>query len=105
MIIFDFLEVPGGLDRLPWVPGAPLGGSLGGVPAQTALARTGRASVVLASFFISISMSIFDRLGVDLGSVSGGHFWSFWRLGRPKLVPKPSSNRLSFEKVIVHETV
>ena len=29
-MIFDFLEVPGGLGRLPWVPGAPPGGSLGG---------------------------------------------------------------------------
>ena len=32
MIIFDFLEVPEGLGRLPWVPGAPPRGSLGGGP-------------------------------------------------------------------------
>ena len=32
MIIFDFLEVPWGLGRLPWVPGASPGGSLGGGP-------------------------------------------------------------------------
>ena len=32
MIIFDFLEVPWGLGRLPWVPGAPPGGSLGEGP-------------------------------------------------------------------------
>ena len=32
MIIFDFLEVPWGLGRLPWVPGAPPRGSLGGGP-------------------------------------------------------------------------
>ena len=31
MIIFDFLEVPWGLGRLPWVPGAPPRGSLGRV--------------------------------------------------------------------------
>ena len=30
--IYDFLEVPWGLGRLPWVPGAPPGGSLGGGP-------------------------------------------------------------------------
>ena len=35
----------------------------------------------------------------------GGHFRSRWRLFRPKLVPEPSSNRLVFEKVIVHETL
>ena len=33
----------------------------------------------------------------------GGHFRSFWRLGRPKLVPEPSSNHLIFEKVNLHE--
>ena len=32
LIIYDFLEVPWGLGRLPWVPGAPLGSSLGGGP-------------------------------------------------------------------------
>ena len=40
------------------------------------------------------------RFGLRLG----GHFRSFWRLGRPKLVPKPSSNRLNIEKVNFHET-
>ena len=35
----------------------------------------------------------------------GGHFRSFWCLGRPKLVPEPSSNRLIFEKVNLHEIV
>ena len=33
----------------------------------------------------------------------GGHFRSSWRLGRSKLVPEPSSNRLIFEKAIFHE--
>jgi len=35
----------------------------------------------------------------------GGHFRSSWRLGRSKLVPEPSSNRLIFEKVILCEIV
>ena len=49
-------------------------------------------------------MSIFERLGVDLGSVLGVVFGRFWRLGRPKLVPRPSANRLNIEKVNFHET-
>ena len=44
--------------------------------------------------------SSWGRFGLRLG----GHFRSFWRLGRPKLVPRPSSNRLNIEKVNVHET-
>ena len=58
-------------------PLGPWGASQGVVPAQTARVRTGRALLVLASFFMSILMSIFDRLGGDLGSVLGvifGHF-------------------------------
>ena len=39
MIIFDFLEVPWGLGRLPWVPGAPPRGSLGGVLSSKFAAR------------------------------------------------------------------
>ena len=45
--------------------------------------------------------SLWARSWVPLG----GHFRSFWRLGRPKLVPEPSSNRLIFEKLILHEIV
>ena len=74
MIIFDFLEVPWGLGRLPWVPGAA---PWGGVPPQCLRANVCYALLVLASFFMSILTSIFDRLGVDLGSVLGvifGHF-------------------------------
>ena len=37
--IYDFLEVPWGLGRLPWVPGAPPGGSLGGGPDPNSSAR------------------------------------------------------------------
>ena len=57
-----------------------------------------------ASKGMSIWVSIFGRLGVDLGSLLGSFMLgSFWRLFRPKLVPEPSSNRLIFEKVIFHE--
>ena len=56
-------------------PGPPpldlWGGSLGGVPTQCLRLRTGKALLVLASFFMTILTSIFDRLGVDLGSVLG----------------------------------
>ena len=50
-------------------------------------------------------MSIFGRLGLDLGSLLELMLGSCWRLFRPKLVSEPSSNRLIFEKVIVHETL
>ena len=49
---------------------------------------------------------------IDLGSFwgrswvpLGGHVGLILALGRPKLVPEPSSNRLIFEKVILHEIV
>ena len=69
--------VPWGLGRLPWVPGVPPRGSLGGVPAQCLRAVGGRAPLEFASKIESILMSIFGRLGVVLGSVLGvifGHF-------------------------------
>ena len=53
---------------------------------------------------MSFLMSIFGRFGLDLGLRLGAHFWSFWRLGRPKLVLRPSSSRLNIEKVNFHET-
>ena len=49
----------------------PLGGPWGGVPAQCLRTRSRQALLVLASFFITMLTSIFDRLGVDLGSVLG----------------------------------
>ena len=55
----------------------PLGVPGGGFPTQTPRVRTGPALLVFASFFMGILTSIFDRLGVDLGSVLGvifGHF-------------------------------
>ena len=59
----------------PW--GASQGVPGGGVPTQCLRLRTCPALLVLASFFMTILTSIFDRLGVDLGSVLGvifGHF-------------------------------
>ena len=64
--------------------------------------------VTLLDFFIAQNHVVFDvdfwpfwaRSWVPLGA----HFRSCWRLGRPKLVPRPSSNRLNIEKVNVHET-
>ena len=67
--------VPGPPPLGPW--GASLGAPWGGVPAQCLRARTAPAFLVLASFYMLILMSIFDRLGVDLGFVLGvifGHF-------------------------------
>ena len=85
-------------------PPGPLGhlprGPRGGFPTQCLRARSWRASRGFASKIMSMLMSIFGRLGLRLG----GHFRSFWRLGRPKLVPRPSSNRLNFEKMSFHET-
>ena len=77
LIIYDFLEVPWGLGRLPWGPGAA---PWGGVPTQCLRVRNRKALLVLASFFMSILMSIFDRLGVDLGSVLGVIFGRFGAL-------------------------
>ena len=79
-IVYDFLEVPWGLGRLPWAPGASPGSSLGGVPTQCPRARTWQALLVLASFFMTILTSIFDRLGVDLASVLGVIFGQFGTL-------------------------
>ena len=64
--------------------------------------------VTLLGFFIAQNHVVFDvdfwpfwaRFWVPLGT----HFRSCWRLGRPKLVPKPSSNRIIIQKVIFHET-
>ena len=82
----------------------PPGGSLGGGPGPNYKAHL---SLCTLWFRIKIDvdfdvdfLSSWGRFGLRLG----GHFRSFWRLGRPKLVPKPSSNRLNIEKVNVHET-
>ena len=52
---------------------------------------------------MSIFISIFDRFGFDFGCLWEVMLGSFGRLGRPKLVPKPSSNRLIFEKVFIQK--
>ena len=54
-------------------------------------------------FYIDFDVDFWSSWG-RFGLRLGGHFRSFWRLGRPKLVPKPSSNRLNMEKVNFHET-
>ena len=145
MIIYDFLEVPWGLGRLPWVPGAPPGGSLGGVPGPMSAGQFskhahgclgaweggpvvpgpppwvpgappggslgGVPGPMSAGQFrsgpIGFRIKIYVDLDVDFWSYWGRswvplgcHFRSFWRLGPPKLVPKPFSNRLNIEQVI-----
>ena len=62
----------------PW--GASQGLPGGAVPAQCLRVRSGRALLDLASFFVTILTSIFDRLGVDLGSVLGVIFGRFGAL-------------------------
>ena len=54
-------------------------------------------------FYIDFDIDFWSSWG-RFGLRLGGHFRSFWRLGRPKLVPRPSSHRLNIEKAIVHET-
>ena len=61
-------------------PGPPPLGPWGASPDQCLRLRTGRALLVLASFFMTILTSIFDRLGVDLGSVLGVIFDHFGAL-------------------------
>ena len=101
--------VPWGLGRLPWAPGAPPRGSQGGGPGpklQGSLPVTFTCRPFeFVSTFMSILMSIFGRFGVDLGSLLGVIFGHVGAFCRPKLVQEPSSNRLVFEKVIVHETL
>ena len=80
------------------VPGPPPLGSWGclpgafwgGVPAQSVRVGDGTALLVFGSFFISILMSFFDRLGVVLGSVLGVIFGHVGAL----VGPSSSQNRL-----------
>ena len=86
----------------PW--GASRGVSGGGPdpnsPGQNHSSPLGFGIVFYDDFDIDF-WSSWARFGLRLGS----HFRSFWRLGRPQLVPRPSSNRLNFEKAIDHETM
>ena len=105
LIIYDFLEVPWGLGRLPWVPGVPPRGSLGGgldpkSETQTLSSPLGFRIKIYVDFDVGFG-SLWARSWVPLG----GHFRSSWRLRRSKLVPEPSSNRLIFEKVILCEII
>ena len=97
--------VPWGLGRLPWVPGArPRGGSR----PETTRVNSGHFQLSSLRFRIKIYV-VFDVDFWSFGGRSwvplGGHFWSCWRLFRPKLVSERSSNRLIFKKVIFHEIV
>ena len=87
------------------LPGAPVrlpGGSWGGV----------RGPNSKGHFPYSLSwnrLKIYIDYEVDFGSLwgrswlaLGGHVGLILALGRPKLVPKPSSNRLHFEKANFH---
>ena len=93
--------MPGGRSRAVWAPSqGPWGASLGG---GSGLKSAGRSLADPLGFRIKIYVdfdvgfgSFWGRSWVPLG----GHFRSFWRLGRPKLVPEPSSNRLIFENMI-----
>ena len=105
---FDLLPrawVPGGRSRVAWPPSP---GLLGRLQGGGTLKSAGRSVLSPLGFRIKIYVD-FD---VGLGSLwgrswvpLGGHFRSSWCLGRPKFVPEPSSNRLIFENVILHETL
>ena len=75
--IYDFLEVPWGLVRLPWVPGAPPGSSLGGGLGPMSAAQKWVSPLGFGIDFYVDFVSIFERLGVDLGSVFGIIFGRF----------------------------
>ena len=86
-------------------PQGPGGASQGGGPAPMSVHQS-----LLSP--LGFRIEIYDDFGVDFGSFwgrswvpLGGHVRSFWRLFRPKLVPQPSSNRLIFQNVFVHEIV
>ena len=80
----------------PW--GASRGVPGGGSRTQCPRARTWRALLVFVSFFISILMSIFDRLGVVLGSVLGVMFGHFGDLVGPSWSPNRLRIDLSSKK-------
>ena len=96
--------VPGGSSRGAWAPSlGSLGCLPGGVPAQTLWPTSCPAPIGLASKFMLILMSIFDRLRVDLGSVLGVIFVHFGSLVGQRRSPNRvrtilSSKTLSFTK-------
>ena len=64
---------------------------------QTTRATSGHAALVACPKSMSMLMSFFDRFWARLGALLGG-LWGLWMaLSRPKLLPRPSSNRILFE--------
>ena len=72
--------IPGCLGCSPGPLGRVPGGSQVGFPAESLQAVGGYASCGFALKIMSILMSIFGRLGVDLGSVLGVIFGPFGTL-------------------------
>ena len=95
--------MPGSLSRGAWAASlGSLGRLPGGGPGPKSAGRSlpnplGFRIEIYVDFDVGLG-SLWGRSWVPLG----GHFRSSWCLGRPKLVPEPSSNRLIFEKVILH---
>ena len=89
--------------RFGSLPG-PWGASLGGGPGPNSNRHfpsydTQCTSKIDVNFDV-----VFGSFGGRSWVPLGGHFRSFWRLFRPKLVPEASWNRLIFETAIFHET-
>ena len=98
--------VPGGRSRAAWAPSqGSWGASLGGGPGPKS---AGRSHLDPLDFRVEIYVDFdvgFGSLWARSWIPLGGHFRSSWRLGRSKLVPEPSSNRLIIEQVILHELI
>ena len=72
--------VPWGLGRLPWVPGAPPRGCPGGRPDPMSADQKSPSPLGFGIVFYDDFDIIFDRLGVELGSVLGVIFGRFGAL-------------------------
>lgn len=124
----------GGLPVVPWIPGAPPGGSLGEVTDQTVLATSWHGLIAFCIKFdvdfvrrraaTACKAESSNRLTIHasyegLGICGENKNWSFsHRIGIPlgeacgnvgayvwpEWLRKPSSNRLIFEKMMFHET-
>ena len=87
----------------------PLPGPLGHVPGG-GLDQMSETQTMASP--LGFCIEIYDDFHVDLGSFwdrswvpLGVHFRSSWRFLPSKLAPEPPSNRVIFEKVILHEIV
>ena len=106
---FDLLPrawVPGGRSCVAW-PHSP--GLLGRLQGGAGALKSAPRSVASP---LGFRIEIYLDFDVGLGSFwgrswvpLGGHFRSSWRFIPLKWLPEPSSNRLIFEKVFVHEIV